>query len=331
MRRCPRCGGENRIPIAPGFWECHSIVTETGTGVGPIPGTPPHLGLMGPVPVEVERVCMHRYQEGVTSGGAMEFCECGTMAIGRCANDGRPVCGEPRHSALRADRRLCRACVDEFDKNQTLLREEAARASNHDETIAAVRRRFPASLAHPQPVVRAVVLIAATVDPSIFPNYPGQGPRIRRIVDPGVEDAFVELADSVLTSRVGTGWDLSGPTKTWARIDSKAVVDQLRDAGALANPRELGVGVYKAGAWSGMPKFKRRGSAAGWMVDAGYVGSSGDRYSSGTPGTPRRWLLADGRVASCFHYADTVTSEAIAAANTRPASASDLVVAAELH
>jgi hypothetical protein len=89
---CPRCGGEARSPIAPGYWRCESVTDFYD------PNMPYNRG---------RRVCGTEYQEG--SPGATESCRCGTFAIGRCGNCGNPSCG--RHSKLDGtETRICDSC-----------------------------------------------------------------------------------------------------------------------------------------------------------------------------------------------------------------------------
>jgi hypothetical protein len=77
---CPVCGGNDVREIAPGFFECVSYNDNKGA------------------------TCRVRFQTG-TSSGLCLFCACGTLAVGRCAECGEPVCGD--HSTLWRERRLC--------------------------------------------------------------------------------------------------------------------------------------------------------------------------------------------------------------------------------
>ena len=109
---CPECKGLSRTAIAPGYWQCTTLVWRDATQWGPITGTPPHLGLMGPVPAAIQQPCGRRYHE---AGGGNEVdvnaaCACGIFAIGRCADCGDLVCGE--HGALYEGRFTCRADID---------------------------------------------------------------------------------------------------------------------------------------------------------------------------------------------------------------------------
>lgn len=89
---CPRCGGEARSPIAPGYWRCESVTDFYH------PDMPYGRGI---------RVCGTEYQEGDSRTAAS--CACRTFAIGTCGNCGTPVCG--KHSGLdETQTRICGAC-----------------------------------------------------------------------------------------------------------------------------------------------------------------------------------------------------------------------------
>lgn len=99
---CPACGGHERNLVAPGYWECCSLVEERRQGLVPNPGGP--AGAMMPVEHISRHQCGVRYSDGGT-GGNIQSCACGTFAIGACADCGLLVCGD--HSRLYKGRRLC--------------------------------------------------------------------------------------------------------------------------------------------------------------------------------------------------------------------------------
>jgi hypothetical protein len=108
---CPDCKGSSRIAIAPGYWQCTTLVRRFIPHWGLMPGTSPQLGIMGPVLAARQRPCGRRYQE---AGGRNEIdvnasCACGMFAIGRCADCGVFVCGE--HSGLSEGRLTCAADI----------------------------------------------------------------------------------------------------------------------------------------------------------------------------------------------------------------------------
>jgi hypothetical protein len=101
---CPLCHGDERIPLAPGFWECRSSVREDRPGRVPDPMGPP--GATMPITDTIYRPCGTQYHEA-TGGGVTLLCECSTFAIGVCAACMNPVCGHPSCSGLHGGKRLC--------------------------------------------------------------------------------------------------------------------------------------------------------------------------------------------------------------------------------
>jgi hypothetical protein len=104
---CPACGGTDREPLAPGYWECCTPVPQVEVVHQQV-----DRDVIIPVQHQVWTSCGHRYQEGppVMADDA-PMCECNTWAIGLCADCKAPVCGD--HSSLVSDRRLCRTCAHE--------------------------------------------------------------------------------------------------------------------------------------------------------------------------------------------------------------------------
>lgn len=111
---CPGCNGTNVRALAPGFYECESLIEEFH--VQRQPAAPGHpygaFGFTDQTSVTT-RVCGHRFQMAVAMAGA-PTCECGTFAIGACAECSKPVCGR-------------RTCGDFDDiSNKLLCREHLA-------------------------------------------------------------------------------------------------------------------------------------------------------------------------------------------------------------
>jgi hypothetical protein len=120
---CPKCGGEQREAIAPGFWECHSSVLIEVMEPGPNPLNPRQVI---PTPVTYRVRCGEQYQEGGSDMAVTPACGCGTYSIGHCAACRTPVCGQ--HSRLVEDRRLCKPCAQVvYDQRAEVQRIEAAR------------------------------------------------------------------------------------------------------------------------------------------------------------------------------------------------------------
>lgn len=94
---CPKCGGVDRVELAPGFFECQS---QTLFGVVPTG----HVG--NPAPIAHYRVCAHRYQESTGIGPSLlRACGCGFFAVAACTSCGDPLCGE--HATKYEGRVLC--------------------------------------------------------------------------------------------------------------------------------------------------------------------------------------------------------------------------------
>lgn len=103
---CPKCGGSKRRQIAPGFYECESVISEVRPGYMPVP-EPGH----GPVrewtigPTRGERICRHRYQAGEPATASAVKCWCGMYAIAECTECGAPLCGD--HIRRLSGRVIC--------------------------------------------------------------------------------------------------------------------------------------------------------------------------------------------------------------------------------
>lgn len=133
---CPSCGGEIRKLIAPGFWECESMLTSTEMRAQLTPEGPRHL------PVDSHRVCGVRYHESDAraAAGSLPVCGCGTFAVGVCADCQTPVCGD--HSTLFEGRRLC-------DEHVVVAREAAAQARAAARVTVAVFIQASREAGHP--------------------------------------------------------------------------------------------------------------------------------------------------------------------------------------
>ena len=134
------------------------------THVGPMPGTPPWAGIVGAQQATRFVICGHEYHEAaplaVEAGLA---CDCGTFAIGRCAECSRAICGT--HSKVVDGRRLCEADVAAHDAHlQALQRLDDLRGSKHAEE--AMRERLIARLRSlPSEPHRAAARAAANETP----------------------------------------------------------------------------------------------------------------------------------------------------------------------
>jgi hypothetical protein len=118
---CPRCGGEARSLIAPGYWRCESLVAWD---------QPDRRG--GTIPERVTGTCGYAYQEGRPGMGGVPACSCGTDSIGTCVHCGQRVCGI--HSKLFHSARVCDACMPAAQQRRE--REEAEKAAAHAARLA---------------------------------------------------------------------------------------------------------------------------------------------------------------------------------------------------
>jgi hypothetical protein len=150
---CPSCGGNSRTPIAPGFYRCTSLVTTRTGGPGLTNSR------IGPPVIDTTTECGQEYQEGQSSGAALT-CNCGTFAIGLCAEDGKPICGT--HSALFHGRRLCSDCWHAADRRRADIEAEEGEAAerSHLEARAAWKNRVLAALAGVDDKERFVRVVA---------------------------------------------------------------------------------------------------------------------------------------------------------------------------
>lgn len=105
---CPRCGGQDSRLLAPGYFECTSVVT-----VDMVPPGPNNLG-----PRPVFGPCGNRYQNGDTQ---TPRCVCGMFAVGICTECGEPACGT--HGSLIGQRFVCGDCIH-------VMRETAGREAS---------------------------------------------------------------------------------------------------------------------------------------------------------------------------------------------------------
>ncbi len=140
---CPECGGTERIPIAPSYWECASLVHGEARRPDPVYGTTM-------VPYSDSHVCGNRYQEVDSQSPVQiaETCSCGTYAIGRCAECRRSICGD--HSGIVGGSRLCGFCTASRDAARQKADDEAkaARLAEDESCItaflaAAAEKGFP--------------------------------------------------------------------------------------------------------------------------------------------------------------------------------------------
>jgi hypothetical protein len=135
---CPSCGGTERRPIAPGYFECvTTLYQQVSTGAHP-------SGIQGPPFITNAFRCGTRYREGAAE--ITTKCACGTYSIGECTRCSRPVCGD--HSLLVTSQRVCSACR-QAELSQAAAEKAAAEArqreqqeAHHAKLVADRRSRY---------------------------------------------------------------------------------------------------------------------------------------------------------------------------------------------
>lgn len=294
MGDCPVCHGSDRSPIAPGYWQCESIVTDYQAVMGPAPGAPPALGMMSPVPYAYQRVCRHRYHLATDLGDdEMQYCACETGAIGRCANDHKPVCGD--HSTLRAGRRLCMECAGRFDADQAAAAAEAKRNAVLEELrpwLDEVRAICAALRKLPDPTDRFLILQSLA-----------QHAARRSRTDGGAVLAADELgpilnaaADELLGKRSSPFWDaISQHPGSW-RMKPRALIPHWEQSGRLRTRGKVRLRItsWQKGIFGGMKRVTL-GQIEGWQIRTGSLGTSG---TYGSAGSPDVYVLTDGTLGS---------------------------------
>ena len=183
---CPKCGGEQREAIAPGFWECHSSVLIEVMEPGPNPLNPRQVI---PTPVTYRVRCEEQYQEGGSDMAVTSACKCGTYSIGHCAACGTPVCGEHRISSKTA------ACASRAPRSSTISVRRLSRivaARQREEQI--LRRNAEAEAEQDAEAWCATAICALSARGM-----------------PGAADLYLPPAESISASR-GTRATRSAPT-----------------------------------------------------------------------------------------------------------------------
>jgi hypothetical protein len=297
MGGCPICGGNDRVPLAPGFWRCESIVTDYQTGLIPAPGYPPAFQMKVPMAVPRQRVCGHEYHEASGLEGEMQYCACGTGAIGRCAIDHRPVCGY--HSKMRDGRRLCDQCVARFDLAAANAQAGAANAKLDGQVaglgprLDRIRAACQALADVPDPADRLLgVMLVAERAPQVV--FEGCAKEVTERGTPGLQQLLMAEGNTLRTPDVAALlktsarnpalWTFNGPAlmQHWQRTG------RLREADSL-----LRLITHEKGRFGGV-KRKAREHLQAWMIKAGQSGYGGPY--GGSAGAPDEYVLIDGTI-----------------------------------
>lgn len=236
---CPVCRGSDRMPIAPGFYRCTSIIVETLAG--------PWAGGSS-IAVRSERVCGTEYQEGPTVGGDAPKCRCMTYAIGACAECERPICGD--HSSLVGGKRLCDSCGGRVLAQAAELqrREDEARSAQQAEATRAareaalddVRRREDPT----ERLLRALWLFSES-----NPGSPDRDPATHQCDEEALRDLLPDLFQPDVPISLGTKppWD-SKAVAAW--FAARSTIPPHPKAVAVSRPGVLGSQVKWVPGWS---------------------------------------------------------------------------------
>lgn len=218
----------------------------------------------------------------------MEFCECGTGAIGRCANDKRPVCGD--HSQLRSDRRLCMDCLREFDQRAA----EDARQLKYQSALPTIQQfqekcRMLRNVA--DPFTRFAVLSALQTPYMLRNQHVPADPELGNWLDSERRRVLTEESPNSFTknelAEIIRG---KGPLSD-SQLNVSKWVEHWQQNSSIKRPTYVVQLVTLEKGIFGGSKFRKVGQTWGWQLEAGSMGTSG---TYGTPGSPAKWLLSDG-------------------------------------
>lgn len=244
--------------------------------------------MVTPMPFARQRVCGHEYHEATEFGEAeMQYCACDTGAIGRCANDHRPVCGY--HSKLRDGRRLCDECAARFDQDVANAKMDAALGEVRAR-VARIRAACEELARVPDPADQVLLLLLLAQSFKIFHGCTQEAsaralPELHQTLRAAASalrgPATSELLDA--SSQQPTLW-----TCKPAMIGHWLRTGRLRGAGLT----KLRLVSYEKGLFGGLKRVPR-GHVKGWRIQTAIAGSSGPYGSSGKPS---EYVLTDGTV-----------------------------------
>lgn len=273
-----------------------TLVRRTVAGYGPVPGTPPQLGIMGPIPVLVEQLCGVRYHEADDSVKVdmNTTCQCGIFAIGQCSDCSRYICG--LHGKLHGDRLTC---IDDIEHR-------------HTEAIAAKKREDDKELVRSEKSrAESIVSRVALGDDAI--------------------ERWIRAASSLLMGAKGAQSDIMARYAVTARV--RKLIKTARGSSAVRAPKGSPVEQWSVDA-DDIVVWLRSKCDPDMVVNTGllrtiegwHIGSGG---SSDTPDDPD-WeynviLLIDGRVVHVKKSSTRLTSYQRSISERFGSRASDMV------
>jgi hypothetical protein len=262
---------------------------------------------MAPVSYAYQRVCGHRYHLAINiDDGDMQYCACDTGAIGRCANDYRPVCGD--HSRLRGGRRLCLECAAEFDAEGATA---AARAQHQAalEKLQPWLDQFRIACAGLQeltdPTDRFVILLLLARRTSQLAFRYHREATLALATDE-LRPIFNTAANELLGDRISPFWDATSKYPGSWTIKPQALISHWEQTGRLTSFTKVTLRIisWEKGMLGGM-KSVTRDRIDAWPIQVGSRGTSG---TYGSPGASDVYVLTDGTVGTSAYQSRKLNS-----------------------
>jgi hypothetical protein len=288
---CPSCNGTNRQPISPGFWQCTTLVWRDATSWGPAPGTPPQLGIMGPIPGAVQEPCGTQYHEatGLGEGGVATqgTCACGIFAIGQCSQCGRPVCGI--HGKLFEGLLTCAEDIQAAKlraKQEAQAAQEAAERASDNAAIKQILDRVESG---PDAIARWLLTLGTNWSAaSTAPGYMAKSATFKR--QDALQSCISSLRELIRSASGSDRVNVNGQTPDkWTVADA----DLLQWLSSRSKPTD----VMSAGTFR---------TIKGWIIGEGSQYFAGDYRSSGSTFYYRVFAATDGRVLTANKNEDRI-------------------------
>jgi hypothetical protein len=312
--------------MAPGFWRCDSLVTDSWYEMRPVPGAPMGPSAMMPVLFSRQRVCEDEYYDATGRGDEeMQFCAiCDSNgAIGRCAKDRRMVCGY--HSKMHDDVRLCNECLEqlavvkaqeEADAKEAQVR--AAEAEAYAEARAQLSELGPhldkvRAICASLPDVRdsidqaLVLILLAHSAARVIVRYSShkyssdRNAAVHALVNSEVRRILSSTAKALLDEQITPLWDLASDDPTSWSVDWAALMNYWQHAEKLRLGSHLRLVSYEEGRLRTRKRVKE-GRIRAWMIASGTASTPMMYGGGGDPGSPPTYLLADGTCASTSNH-----------------------------
>jgi hypothetical protein len=229
----------------------------------------------------------------------MQFCTiCDSNgAVGRCAIDHRMVCGY--HSKMSDGRRVCDECFSAQEAAAANVRAEAA-ARTIRTYLDQVRVTCAALSDVEDPADRFLVLLLIALETNRNlggVDFPG-GQRVEAELD----QILASAGRSLLAPDSSLSWDASGYDAALWAPQWAALMGRWYETGRLSRQSSVNLRLisYRRKALRSTPSPVTHGHIRGWQID---IGSSGNWIMPGygEPGTPDRYVLADGTVGDTAH------------------------------